>query len=93
MQYGLRETVCSASASLYCTPSACTSVVPQPVLHILSLYFIYLIQDEWTLTRSVVTKSRLLDKFSLDVRADLFCTFKVFITIDDYAKDGGPGVV
>ena len=32
VQYRVRETLCSASLSLYCTPSACTSDMPQSVL-------------------------------------------------------------
>ena len=38
VQYRLKETLCSASLSLHCTPLACTAGVPQPVLHTLSLY-------------------------------------------------------
>ena len=38
MQYRVRETLCSASLSLYCIHSACTSSVPQSSLHTLSLY-------------------------------------------------------
>ena len=69
VQYGLRETLCSPSVSLYCalclyfrcastctgrplpvlqvclslycTPSACTSGVPQPVLHALCKFYNY----------------------------------------------------
>ena len=47
VQYRLKETLCSASLSLYCTPSTC-SAHPQPLLHTLCLYCTYFIQGDYT---------------------------------------------